>query len=344
MNLINAELRRLFARRFTKIMMVLILVVMAAIAFGVAASSHSRDAATHARAVAQADRMNADNQQIIARCEAEHAKQEASADPNQTDPGKFGPGQEFPPGVPCEDVVWHATPDNFEPDQMSFREAAPQLIMLLGGLFALLGFAIGASFVGAEWNSGGMMNLLLWRPRRAPVLLGKLTALLIGVTGIAVTYAAVWLGTLWTVASLRGTTEKVTPGVWRSIGLDNARAIALGLFAACIGFAVASLGRHTATALGVAVGYLVIFEIGLRIVLEVARVQRPERFILSNYVGAWLNKALWFYDWHSCDRSPDGCEPLHWAIHLNQGLIALGALVLVTVVSAVWAIRRRDIT
>ena len=27
-------------------------------------------------------------------------------------------------------------------------------------------FVIGASFVGAEWNSGGMMNLLLWRPQR----------------------------------------------------------------------------------------------------------------------------------------------------------------------------------
>ena len=39
---------------------------------------------------------------------------------------------------------------------------------------------IGASFVGAEWNSGGMMNLLLWRPQRLKVLSTKLAALLAG--------------------------------------------------------------------------------------------------------------------------------------------------------------------
>ena len=55
------------------------------------------------------------------------------------------------------------------------------MIVLFGGMLALFGFAVGASFVGAEWHSGGMMNLLLWRPRRLALLAQKLGALLLSV-------------------------------------------------------------------------------------------------------------------------------------------------------------------
>ena len=41
--------------------------------------------------------------------------------------------------------------------------------MPFAAILALVGFVIGASFVGAEWSTGGMMNLLLWRPKRLTV-------------------------------------------------------------------------------------------------------------------------------------------------------------------------------
>ena len=58
------------------------------------------------------------------------------------------------------------------------------MITTLAALLALVAFVIGASFVGAEWNSGGMMNLLLWRPQRLQVLGTKLAALLVGLTAL----------------------------------------------------------------------------------------------------------------------------------------------------------------
>ncbi len=251
----------------------------------------------------------------------------------------------YPPDFDCSQInSWTPDPKDFLPYEFDFRAQAPQLIVVLGGLLALFGFAIGASFVGAEWSSGGMMNLLLWRPRRLPTLLGKLSALLIGVAGLSVVYAGLFVAGLWTAATLRGTTAKVTSGVWQSLALGNLRALALGLLIACVGFAVASLGRHTATALGVAVGYLVVFELGLRIVLNIVHTPRPQRFFLSNYVLAWLSKAQWFYDYNYCNQRRDTCEPPHWAIHMNQGVVALGALVVLTVGGALWAMRRRDIT
>lgn len=334
MNLFIAEFRRLFARRFTRIMLILVLLVLGAIVVGVGASSHKHDAAALAAAQADVDRIVAQNQQEVQRCEAE-----------QADPPASDASRQYPPDFDCSQIAnWSPRAEDLLPYQFSLRDEAPQLIVVLGGLLALLGFALGASFVGAEWSSGGMTNLLLWRPRRVPTLLGKLTALLVGVGVLGVGYAAAFVAGLWEVARLRGTTGVLTSGVWQSLALGAGRSIALGLFLACVGFAVASLGRHTATALGVAVGYLVVFELGLRIVLEIVRVHRPERFFLSNYVFAWLAKAQWFYDFDNCDDATGACAPPHWAIHLNQGLLALGVLVALTLGAAIWSMRRRDIT
>jgi ABC-2 type transport system permease protein len=333
-NLLSAELRRLFARRFTRLMLILILLVMAAVAAGIGWQSHKHDAAALRAAQQRVEQYRQDNLVQQQQCEAQQANPPADGVKN------------FPPDFDCAQIgQWLPTADDLLPYQYDFRKDTPRLVMVLGGLLALLGFAVGASFVGAEWNSGGMMNLLLWRPRRVPTLAGKLAALLTGLTLTSVLYAGAWIGALWTVANVRGSTARMTPGVWRSLALDNGRAVALGLCAACIGFAVASLGRHTATALGAAVGYLVVFEIGLRIVLGIAGVARPERFFVSNYMGAWLMKAQWHDDYNFCNAHPNqACEPPHWAIHLNQGLLVLGVAVLLTAGAAFWSMRRRDIT
>ena len=71
------------------------------------------------------------------------------------------------------------------PYQFDFREEFGAFISIFAGILALFGFVVGASFVGAEWNTGGMMNLLLWRPKRLPVLFTKLAALLSAVLGLS---------------------------------------------------------------------------------------------------------------------------------------------------------------
>jgi len=52
-----------------------------------------------------------------------------------------------------------------------------RMVTTFAAVLALVAYIVGASFVGAEWSSGGMMNLLLWRPRRLQVLGTKLAVL-----------------------------------------------------------------------------------------------------------------------------------------------------------------------
>ena len=80
------------------------------------------------------------------------------------------------------------------PATFDFRKKFGDMIITFAAILALIAFVIGASFVGAEWSSGGMMNLLLWRPQRLKVLGTKLVALLVGLTVLTVVVAAAWTG------------------------------------------------------------------------------------------------------------------------------------------------------
>ncbi len=347
MKLVRAELARLFGRRFTKIMLGVVVLLLLVIGFGLAATSHKHNAQTRAQALAQIQQMReqneADIQHVRADCEA---AQRGEAVPN---------GPKFPPGFDCSQIQ---PPDfspteenvaNFEPHQLVFRTDTADTLMVVGFLLALLGFAVGASFVGAEWSSGGMMNLLLWRPRRVPVLLGKLGTLLAGMLGTGIVLSVAWVAAVYGIARVRGDASRITGGLLTSLALADTRALALMLVAAALGFGIASLGRNTATALGLAVGYVIVLEIGTRIVLHLAAVSRPERFFLSNYMLAWLAKSQEYFDDSACRRAAAAgvavnCEPTRWMLHMNQSAVLGGVLVAVVLVWALVSFRRRDIT
>lgn len=339
MRLLRAELSRLIGRRFTKIMTGTVLLVLIAIGIGLAVTSHQHNAATRAAALAQIQQIH--QQQLADQRDCEQQQKTGQPSPR---------GVMYPPGFDCAQLASFAPTadevESFEPHQFTFRDETGDTLALVGFLLSLLAFAVGASFVGAEWSSGGMMTLLLWRPRRLRLLAGKLAALLISVlvTGIMVSVA--WVAGLYAIATTRGDAGRVTDGLLISLALTDARALALVLAAAVLGFGLASIGRHTATALGVAVGYVVIFELGARIVLRLIDVPRPERFLLSNYAAAWLNKSQRFLDDRACRHQIGGgpCESVNWMIHMNQGAVVGGVLVVVVLVWTFVAFRRRDIT
>lgn len=334
MRLVRAEWSRLFARRFTRIMILLTLVILALVALGVGLSSHHATPEQRAAAQTQADRVRADAERQRADCE----RAQAGGEPNEMS-GKL------PPGFDCSQMTAHQ-PDaaDFLPHQFDFRRETPTLVRVLGGVLALLGFAVGASFVGAEWSSGGMTNLLLWRPRRVPVLLAKLGTLLAGLTTVAVVFGAGFLAALYGAAVWRGRLGTLTAGSLLSLGLDGARALAVCLAASAIGFALASLGRHTAAALGVGVAWGLLAEIGLRIVLEITGTARPERWFLSTYAAAWLNKGLRLVDYTPCRAAVGECRPTNWTVTMGQSATLAGVILAVLVLACVVSISRRDIT
>jgi hypothetical protein len=343
--LVRAELARLFGRRFTKIMLGVVVLLLLVIGFGLGATSHKHNAQTRAQALAQIQQMRQQNEADVQRQRDEcEASQRGDAN-----------APKFPPGFDCSQIQlpdYSPTEQNlaaFEPHQFVFRTDATDTLIVVGFLLALLGFAVGASFVGAEWSSGGMMNLLLWRPRRVPVLAGKLFTLLVGMLGAGIVLSVAWVAAVYGIASVRGDTGRITRGLFTSLALTDARALGMMLVAAAIGFGIASLGRNTATALGLAVGYVIVLEIGTRIVLQLAAVARPERFFLSNYALAWLAKSQSYVDVSACRRKAAAgvavnCEPTEWMLHMNQSLVLGGVLVAVVLVWAFVSFRRRDIT
>ena len=339
MRVVRAEWARFFARRFTRIMMLVVLGILGLIMVGLGANTQKPNPAVIAQAEEQAARARTETVEMRQQCETEQAN--APSDPNQS---RFG---QLPPGETCASIFNPAQvrAEDFMPHVFSFRDETQDMLKVYGGLLTLFAFAVGASFIGAEWSSGGVMNLLLWRPRRLRLLASKLGTLLLAVTTAGIGLLAVWVAALYGLAMLRGRIGDITPGVIQSMALTSARAMGLALAAGAIGFAVASLGRNTATALGLAVGYAIVFEIGARIVIELAEVIKPERWFLSSYARAWLDQKATFYEWRHCRYDTTGtCSGYEWTLNMNQAAIVFGSIVVLTLITAFWVFRRRDVT
>ncbi|MFE2613976.1 ABC transporter permease subunit, partial [Micromonospora chalcea] len=317
MSLFVTELRRLGKRRLTRLMLVLLLVGLATVATAFSFSSQKLSptvvAAAEADSRAQYQRATEEWKRTIAECEAAQARGEQTEE-------RYGPncGKDYQPQPDMFDPKWNL------PYQFDFRAEFPMFIAVFAASVALFGFIVGASFVGAEWNTGGMMNLLLWRPKRLAVLSTKLAALLTTVFGLTVVLGALWTAVFWLIASQRGTTLGMTAGAWRSIGLDGLRALGLTLVVAAVGFALASLGRHTAMALGAAVGIFAVSEIGIRIAVSILGIQFGDRYVLSTYAQSWFLKQAELYDYDTCQFTQGACEPAKYVVTWEQSAVVFG--------------------
>jgi ABC-2 type transport system permease protein len=320
-DLLRAELNRLVTRRFTQLMAVLLLAAFAVTLLTMAATTHRPSAGEVDRATAAAE-----DARTAARVLHDQCEQAKLPDAPVQLRARFE-------GIECA---------NYDPDEVraerylsgvfSFAGSIRGLVLVLSAFLALFGFLVGASFVGAELTSGGMTNLLLWRPRRLQVLGTKLGALLAGVTGLAVVATLLYLGAFWALAEVAGLPGEQTGQFWGDLALVCLRGVGLTLVAASIGFAVATAGRHTSAAVGLIAGYGVVWEIGARVVMEVAGTEQSGRWVLSSYLAAWMDGRV--------DHWERGAPyTVHW---WHAGL--LFAVLLGVVVGGAFAqFRRRDL-
>jgi ABC-type transport system involved in multi-copper enzyme maturation permease subunit len=340
MSLVRAELRRLFKRRLTRWMLLLVVALMATVAVVVGATHQKPGPSAVAEAEAQAAREFQQQQvwmeQEIAECER-----------SQEDGGENVYGV-----ADCEEIrTWYSSEEEmvewFMPPAFDFRNDFPPMITVFAALVGLFAFVVGASVVGAEWRSGGMMNLLLWRPRRLHVFHAKLGALLGAVLGLGLVLAAVWTAAFGLVATFRGVTDTMTPGAWSSFGLTGVRALTLALVAGAIGFALASLGRHTAMAMGTAIAAFVVGVAGVGIIGGLLQAPFFERWLWTTYIDAWMNQSVTLYDWSGpCESFGDFGECVQPTMEITWQVAGLGlaAAVIVMVGAAMWQMRRRDVT
>ncbi|PZF90818.1 ABC transporter permease subunit [Micromonospora deserti] len=338
MSLYRTELRRLAKRRFTRWATLLGLLVLAAVVVGVFFTNEKIGPAQLAQAEQRAEQ---EYQQQVRWSEQERAACEAAKAGGTAEPDRYPEDCSVisPPPREAIEAQW------FLPSTFDFRESFGFTLLPFAAILALVGFVVGASFVGAEWNTGGMMNLLLWRPKRLTVLLTKLAALLSGLLAVALSAAVLWFAGFWLVATFRGSTEKMTSGAWQSFALTGLRGVVLALVLATAGFALASLGRHTAMALGGAIGVMVVGQFALGILLDMAGVRFAEAWLLPTYAMAWMQKKVTLQDWQSCNATFSGeCQPATLDITWQQSSVLLAVGVIVTLGAALWTMRRRDIS
>ena len=334
MNLIRAEVERLAARRFVRLMVVLLVLAFVVTAATTLASSHTPTAVELAQAQQQAaaDRrsMDLEHERCLARERGE------------------------PPALGEEYNYWPDDCSQLDPALRSYqpvtadylsgvftftRQAEPLLYFLVAFLM-MFGFLVGASYIGADLNSGGVVNLLLWRPRRLTVLGAKVGTLLGAVLGLSLIASAAYLVTFWVIAQVAGYPGPTNAAFWTALAAIWGRGLVLVLLVTAAGFAIATIGRHTSAALGAVAAYLVLWELGGRIVLQILEVARPDQLMLASYVGAWLAGELTFYDSSGCTGYG------HCGNYTLTGGSALAVLMLLTagLTAAAFAVfRRRDL-
>ncbi|PGH43128.1 ABC-type transport system involved in multi-copper enzyme maturation, permease component [Micromonospora sediminicola] len=335
MNLVRAELERLAARRFVQLMVVLLAAAFAVTVVTTLGGSHRPTGAELGRAQAQAA-------EEVRRLELAHDRclrikaGTLTADENDylpRDCAQIDPAQ--------SDTL--PTASDYLSGVFVFAKEAEPLLFFLIAFLALFGFLVGASYIGADLNSGGVVNLLLWRPRRPTVLAAKLGTLLGGLLALSVLASVAYLGSFWLIGQASGLTGRTGGDFWVTLGAIWARGLVLVLATAALGFAVATLGRHTSAALGTVAAYVVVWELGARLVFQILEVGRPDRFMLSSYLAAWLNGEVRFWDGNACSTGISGFCDGSYTLTWVSGMVVLLGLTAALVAAAFTVFRRRDL-
>jgi len=329
-NLVRAEIGRLAARRFVQLMLVLLVTAFGITIATTLAGSHRPTASELAVAEDRAEQRRADAQRWYADCLA--AEQSGASSGNVRYEGG------------CEDLdPARIDASDFLTGVFVFDHQILVLVYFLITFLCLFGFLVGASYIGADLTSGGMTNLLLWRPQRTLVLGTKLGTLLVGVLGVSVVASALYLGAFRLIAEVRGLPGQANGVFWTDLSMTVVRGLLLVLVATALGFAVATLGRHTSAALGVAAAYAVVWEAGGRIVMNIVDVSRPDQLMLSSYLIAWVSGDIRLFAANACISDGGGyCDP-SYTIFWPAGLVVLLVLVAATVAGAFATFRRRDL-
>ena len=250
-SLLRAEVRRIRARRFIR----LLLAVAAAVyllAVGIAATTEF--AKTTPERLAEAQR---NVEQVVA--EQNRYREQCLADPAR------------PPGVPDEQVCGPPpTAEQFRAED--FLDKRPFVLAddLPGGSLAVavavaaLAFVIGATAIGAEWSSRSIVALLFWEPRRLKVIGAKLAIVTAAAALLGVVGQALWGATAYLMAATLGRTGPLPDGFYGALLAQQGRAVLLVVLAALLGFGLSNLVRNTGAALGVGFVYFAIVETAVR--------------------------------------------------------------------------------
>jgi len=255
-------------------------------------------------------------------------RQECLADPPQLPPGQT-PAEVCGPPVTAADIPL----DQFISDPpFSLARSATNGALGFGAVAAVLGFLIGATWIGAEWSTRSIVALLFWEPRRLRVAGAKI-GVLVGATALLGALAqAAWLAMAALLNGVAGDGGGLPGGFWGHLFALQGRSVLLTVLASLVGFGIANLTRNTGAALGAGFVYFAVLETAVRAL-------RPtwQPWLLSNNAVALMYPGglrIWIQD---------GAQGHEYLIHNLPAGVLLGVVTAVIVGVGVVLFARRDL-
>lgn len=225
-------------------------------------------------------------------------------------------------------------------EPFTLSEGLPAGGLGVAAVAAMIGFVVGATYVGAEWSTRSIVALLFWEPRRLKVIAVKTGVAAVAAAAFAVVTQLAWLGLGLVLARFRGTSD-VGAGFWADAAGQGMRSVLLVVLATLLGFGLANLIRNTGAALGVAFAYFAVVETALRNLLP-----SSQSYLISESSVAFVMPGglSLFLPGTSVDTGTGFIEEYTEYIVTNlRGGLTLTAYTLVLLAVGTWLFRRRDL-
>ncbi len=230
----------------------------------------------------------------------------------------------------------YSTANTFRSGVQTYRQAEDGLVgvvPVVATFYLVIAVLIGASFVGAEYKSGTLENLLLWEPRRVRVLWTKFAAGFVSSAVLTATLLTWLTALLYFVATQRGSTGAVDGRFWIDVGSTIARGAVIGGLFFVAAMSVSVVARNTTAAVGVILGWFAVSNIVIELT---ARWLRP--WELFNNSTAFIREA----DAVRYTKIQGYWSTIYSHGYLRAGMVtAVWVAVMATVATAVFV--RRDI-
>lgn len=240
--------------------------------------------------------------------------------------------------VLCEEIFYYEEPDE---SWLGFRQQLDGQMAVDSGtavaiIAILLALLLGATYAGADWNTGSMSNQLLFRPRRTQVWLAKAGA---AFTAGAVT-GALAATLYWSTIAVLNLTRDVELGA--GFTRDTLELAGRGiLFAGCaamLGCCLAMLLRSTVATLGV----IIAAGVGSTILFNALPIDGIRRWTIDLHLMAVLRDGWEAEVWKEVCDGGMGCTDII-RVSLVDGILYFGVVLVVVMALSLLSFRRRDV-
>lgn len=149
-----------------------------------------------------------------------------------------------------------------EPDR-AFSQGA---LSTLGAFALMVTICLASTFIGGEYRAGTVESALVVEPRRGRLLAARWLAGCVGCATVSLLLVGWFLVVL--VPTLMMKSAPHVTGLWREVGWMTARIALVSALVALVAMAVTTIGKNTVAGVGALLGYAIVSQLLVGIVLK----------------------------------------------------------------------------